>query len=50
MRKYSMKKKNQARIKVFLVDDHPVIREGVRAYGFSNKSVAGRLGISVRTA
>ena len=27
-----MKKKNQARIKVFLVDDHPVIREGVRAY------------------
>ena len=27
-----MKKKSQARIKVFLVDDHPVIREGVRSY------------------
>ena len=27
-----MKKKSQPRIKVFLVDDHPVVREGVRSY------------------
>ena len=27
-----MKKKNQAKIKVFLVDDHPAVREGVRSY------------------
>jgi two-component system nitrate/nitrite response regulator NarL len=27
-----MKKKRQTKIKVFLVDDHPVVREGVRSY------------------
>ena len=27
-----MKKKNQTKIKVFLVDDHPAVREGVRSY------------------
>lgn len=38
-----MKKKNQAKIKVFLVDDHPVIREGVRSYlsGQDHVSVVG---------
>ena len=38
-----MKKKSQARIKVFLVDDHPVIREGVRSYlaGQGSVSVVG---------
>jgi len=34
-----MKKKSQPRIKVFLVDDHPAVREGVRSYLTSQGSV-----------
>jgi len=35
-----MKKKSQPKIKVFLVDDHPAVREGVRSYLTSQGSVA----------
>ena len=34
-----MKKKSQPKIKVFLVDDHPAVREGVRSYLTSQGSV-----------
>jgi len=34
-----MKKKRQPKIKVFLVDDHPAVREGVRSYLASQGSV-----------
>lgn len=34
-----MKNKNQPKIKVFLVDDHPAVREGVRSYLTSQGSV-----------
>ncbi|MCX5793052.1 MAG: response regulator transcription factor [Elusimicrobia bacterium] len=34
-----MKKKSQPKIKVFLVDDHPAVREGVRAYLTSQGTV-----------
>ncbi len=35
-----MKKKNQPKIKVFLVDDHPAVREGVRSYLTAQGSVS----------
>ena len=35
-----MKKKSQARIKVLLVDDHPVVRDGVRSYLTSRGAVS----------
>lgn len=35
-----MKKKSRAKIKVFLVDDHPVVREGVRSYLTSQGSIS----------
>ena len=34
-----MKKKSQPKIKVFLVDDHPAVREGVRSYLTSQGSI-----------
>ena len=34
-----MKKKSGVKIKVFLVDDHPGVRDGVRAY-LTNKGVS----------
>ncbi|MDD5209119.1 MAG: response regulator transcription factor [Elusimicrobiales bacterium] len=34
-----MKKKSQPKIKVFLVDDHPAVREGVRSYLTNQGSV-----------
>jgi len=35
-----MKKKSQPKIKVFLVDDHPAVREGVRSYLTAQGSVS----------
>ncbi|HAH05925.1 MAG TPA: DNA-binding response regulator [Elusimicrobia bacterium] len=35
-----MNKKKQARIKVFIVDDHPVVRDGVRAYLSMQKAIS----------
>ena len=35
-----MKDRNPAKIKVFLVDDHPIVREGVRSYLSNQGSIA----------
>ncbi len=35
-----MKEKSRTKIKVFLVDDHPVVREGVRSYLTSQGSIS----------
>lgn len=35
-----MKNRNQAKIKVLLVDDHPIVREGVRSYLSNQGSIA----------
>ena len=34
-----MSKRAQARVRVFLVDDHPIVREGVRSYLSSQRSI-----------
>ncbi|MBI4679214.1 MAG: response regulator transcription factor [Elusimicrobia bacterium] len=35
-----MRRENRGRIKVFLVDDHPIVREGVRSYLSGQGSIA----------